>query len=283
MRFDPGNFIRDNRLWRTHLFHQIVVPLAFDLEMCQRAEFHRFDQHVIEVDVNARLTKSIESGSGASTPYEPRLEVLFRRVMETARFPHIISMAADEMRPAIAVRLGLNNQHGFADLRRESILARERANLALENNMRGNELAHEFECLGKEETRVGEALKFTILAARNIEVVFADVVDAIVRQKLAGFVPEAVARQNHDRTAHPRYNMQRRHRSAWRAMIDEHTGSRCFPAQRGLFAWINLHQRGPPKSSRCRMEVDGVRHRVGRGIDKRHFDIVALMHDHERS
>src|ERR1019366_1365092 len=185
MRFDPGNFIRDNRLWRTHLFHQIVVPLAVDLEMCQRAEFHRFDQHVIEVDVNARLTKSIESGSRASTPNEPRLEILFRRIMETARFPHIISMAADEMRPAIAVRLGVNNQHGFADLRLESILARERANLALENNMRGNELAHEFEGLGKEETRVGEALKFTILAARNIEVVFADVVDAITTVRLS--------------------------------------------------------------------------------------------------
>src|ERR1035438_3433856 len=30
------------------------------------------------------------------------------------------------------------------------------------------------------------------------------------------------------------------------------------------------------------MEVDGVRHRVGCGIDERHFDIIPLMHDHER-
>jgi hypothetical protein len=30
------------------------------------------------------------------------------------------------------------------------------------------------------------------------------------------------------------------------------------------------------------MEVDRVRHRVGCGIDECQFDIVALMHDHER-
>jgi hypothetical protein len=109
IRFCPGNFNCNYRLWRTHLFHQIVVPLAFDLEMRQCAKFHRFDQHVIEVDVNARLTEGVESCSRASTTDEPGLKALFRRVMEFARLPHIIAMATDEMRPAIAVRLGVNN------------------------------------------------------------------------------------------------------------------------------------------------------------------------------
>ena len=54
---------------------------------------------------------------------------------------HIIAMAADKVRSAIAVRLRVNNQHGFADLRLEGILARKGANLAFENNMRGNEFA----------------------------------------------------------------------------------------------------------------------------------------------
>src|SRR3984893_4101617 len=227
MRFFPGPNC-NNRLWRTHLFHQIIVPLAFNLEMRHRAELHRFDEIVTEIGVNARLTKSIESGSRASTPNEPRLEVFFWWVVEFAGLPHIIAMATDEMRPAIAVRLGVNNQHGFADLRLESILARERADLALENNMRGNELAHEFERLGKVIACVGKALKFPIVAARNIEVVFADVVDAIVMQELAGLIPQALARQNHDCPAHARYGMQYCHRSAWRAMVEEHTGARCF-------------------------------------------------------
>jgi hypothetical protein len=84
---------------------------AFNLEMRQRAEFHRFDEHVIEVDVNAGLTEGVESCSRASTTNEPRLEVFFWWVVEFARLPHIIAMAADnyKMRPAIAVRLGVNN------------------------------------------------------------------------------------------------------------------------------------------------------------------------------
>src|SRR5450631_3761429 len=150
MRFDLGRFIWNYGLRRAHLLHQIVVPLAFNLEMRQRAKFHRLNEHVIEININTRLTKSIESRSGASTPNEPGLEALFRRIVEFARLPHIIAMAADEMRPAIAVRLGVNNQHGFADLRLQGILARKRANLAFENNMRGNQLAHEFERLRKE-------------------------------------------------------------------------------------------------------------------------------------
>jgi hypothetical protein len=86
------------------------LPLTVNLEMRQCAKFHRFDQHVIEVDVNAGLTESVESRSRASTTNEPGLEVLFRRVVEFARFPHIIAMTADEVRSAIAVRLGVNNQ-----------------------------------------------------------------------------------------------------------------------------------------------------------------------------
>jgi hypothetical protein len=44
-----------------------------------------------------------------------------------------------------------------------------------------DEFAHEFKRLGKVIACVGKALKFTIIAARNIEVVFADVIDARLR------------------------------------------------------------------------------------------------------
>ena len=110
MQIQHGDFIWNNGLWSCYLLHQIVVPFSLNLKMRQCAKFHRFDQVVIDIGVNARLTKSIEGRSCASTPNEPRLDVLFRRVMETARLPHIIAMAADEVRPAIAVRLRVNNQ-----------------------------------------------------------------------------------------------------------------------------------------------------------------------------
>jgi len=73
--------------------------------MRQCAKFHRFDKHVIKVHVNARLTEGVESCSRTSTTNEPGLEVFLRRVVEFARFPHIIAMTADEVRSAIAVRL----------------------------------------------------------------------------------------------------------------------------------------------------------------------------------
>ena len=44
MRFLLGNFNCNDRLSLTHLLHQIVVPLAFNLEMRHRAEFHGFDE-----------------------------------------------------------------------------------------------------------------------------------------------------------------------------------------------------------------------------------------------
>jgi hypothetical protein len=121
IRFCLGNPSHRNRPWRAHLFHQIVVPLAFNLEMSQRAKFHRFDQHMIEVDVNTGLTKRVESCSRASTTNEPGLEVFFWRVVEFARLPYIIAMAADEMRSAIAVSLGSEQ---LARFRRPSPLER---------------------------------------------------------------------------------------------------------------------------------------------------------------
>ncbi len=140
MQIQHGDFIWNNGLWSCDLLHQIVVPFSLNLKMRQCAKFHRFDQVVIDIGVNARLTKSIEGRSYASAPNEPRLDVLFRRVMETARLPHIIAMAADEVRPAIAVRLRVNNQHGFADLRLEGILAREGATLPSKTTCEGTSL-----------------------------------------------------------------------------------------------------------------------------------------------
>jgi len=57
--------------------------------------------------------------------------------------------------------------------------------------MGGNKLAYEFERLRKVIACIGKALKFTVVAARNIEVVFANVVDTIVMQELAALVPQA--------------------------------------------------------------------------------------------
>ena len=50
-RLHLQNPTRRNWLWRTHLFHQIVVPLAFDLEVRRRAQLHRFDEVVSQIGI----------------------------------------------------------------------------------------------------------------------------------------------------------------------------------------------------------------------------------------
>ena len=73
------------------------------------------------------------------------------------------------------------------------------------------------------------------------------------------------------------------HRAARRAVIDEGAGARRLPAQHHLLAGIDQRQLAAAERAGCRMEVDIVRHLVGGGIDQLHFDIVALVHHHQRA
>ena len=73
------------------------------------------------------------------------------------------------------------------------------------------------------------------------------------------------------------------HRSARGAVIDEHAGPRRLPAQHDLLARVDQRQRTATERARCGMEIDVVRHRVGGRVDQGQLDIVALVHDHQRS
>jgi len=59
-REDRSVRLRVDRLRRLHLFHQVVVPLAFDFEVRGGAEFDSLDEVVRKVGVDARLTEGIE-------------------------------------------------------------------------------------------------------------------------------------------------------------------------------------------------------------------------------
>jgi len=65
-------------------------------------------------------------------------------------------------------------------------------------------------------------------------------------------------------------------------MIDEDSSAGRLPAQHRLLAGIDLHEGGAAKGACRGMEVNGVQHGIGRRIDERHFDLVPLMHHHER-
>src|SRR6185437_4256118 len=140
---DRAELVRRNRTGRRDLLHQVLVPLAFHLDVRGGAELDRLDQIVVDVGVDAGLTERVERRARRAAADEPGLEILLRRIVELAGFPDVVAVAADQMRTGIAVRLGMHDHHGLADLGRERILARQRAGPALEDDMGWNELAHD--------------------------------------------------------------------------------------------------------------------------------------------
>ena len=125
-------------------------------------------------------------------------------------------------------------------------------------------------------------LVLAVLVLRHVEVVLADIVDAVVAQRLALAVLQSVARQHHHGAVHAGHDVPGDH-AFRRAVIDERAGAGGLPAQHHLFAGIDVGQRAAAESTGRRMQVDVVRHRVGVGIDQRHLDVVAFMHHHHRS
>ena len=81
----------------------------------------------------------------------------------------------------------------------------------------------------------------------------------------------------------PDDDVPRDHRAARDAMIDEHARARGFPAQHDLLPRGDQRQVAAARCACGSVEVDIVRHRVGLGVDERHLDVVALVHDHQRA
>src|SRR5262245_60264262 len=96
---------RRDRLGRLDLPHQLVAPLALDLEMRGRPELDGFDHVVIDVAVDAGLQELVHCRARRAAAHQPGLLVDGWRICELSRLPHIIAMAADDMDAGIAVGL----------------------------------------------------------------------------------------------------------------------------------------------------------------------------------
>ena len=66
-------------------------------------------------------------------------------------------------------------------------------------------------------------------------------------------------------------------------MIDESAGPSCFEAEHGLFAGVHKGQRAAAQGSCGRVEIDVVLHQVFGRVIEGQFDIIALMHHHQRA
>ena len=59
-----ADLVKRDRAGRGDLLHEVLVPLAFHLDVGAGAEFDRLDQVVVDVGVDAGLAESVESGAG---------------------------------------------------------------------------------------------------------------------------------------------------------------------------------------------------------------------------
>jgi hypothetical protein len=110
---------------------QIFVPVAFDLEVGRGAEIDRFDQVVREIGMDAGLPKLCRAPRPPDPPRSARSQVPLRRVDELAGLPHVVAVAADEIRTGVPVRLRMHDQRGLVDLGSQRVVAGERPALPL--------------------------------------------------------------------------------------------------------------------------------------------------------
>src|SRR6516165_2900746 len=81
---------------RLHLGHEVVVPLASDLEVRGGAEVGGLHQVVRDIGIDARLEELVHRSSCRNATDAPGLEPGLRRVTELAGLPDIVAMAADQ-------------------------------------------------------------------------------------------------------------------------------------------------------------------------------------------
>ena len=192
-------------------------------------------------------------------------------------------MPANQMRAAVAVGLRMHEQHCLALCSRQGIVAGQRTHLAVEHYMRRDQPVHHLQRVRIAFTRIREPHIGAVLAARDVEVILADIVYPVIADRLAQMVAQTVARQHHDAARHARDDMPRDHRTSRRAVIDKHPRPGRLEPQDRLFAGIDQRQRPAAQRASGRVEINVVLQHVFGRVEQRQFDIIAFMHHHHRA
>src|SRR4051812_15396646 len=127
-------------------------------------------------------------------------------------------------------------QHVLASLGDEGVLAGQRVDAAVEYDVARDQLVHGIQRVGKRLGMRRVGLELTLPIAWHVEVLLADVIDAVVVEWVALAVLEAVTGEYHDDTAHAGSDVPGDHRTARDAVIDEHTGAGRLPTKHHLLS-----------------------------------------------
>ncbi len=130
-------------------------------------------------------------------------------------------MSADKVRSRVPVGLGVDEQHGLANIGRHRPIAGERADPAIKHHMGRRERAHDLQDIGDAVGRTCVLHEVAGGVSGNVVVLLADIVGLVVADGAAIAVLEAVSWQHHNGPIHAGNNMVGNHRSTRGAMIDE--------------------------------------------------------------
>src|SRR5262245_33703813 len=121
-------------LRRLHLHHQVVAPVALDLEVGGGATLDGRDKAMVYVGIAAGLPEAVQACACRPAANEPGFQIGLRTIRKLAGLPPVVAMPADEVRTRVTIGLRVHDQHGLADLCRQGVLAGERADLAVEHD-----------------------------------------------------------------------------------------------------------------------------------------------------
>lgn len=151
-------------------------------------------------------------------------------------------MTADNVNPRIPIGLRVDKEHGFTHRGLHRIFAGERADFAIKRNVGRGEYLHELKRVGHGRSRTRIALEFPIRALGDIEVLFADIVSAIVAHRFALSVLQTIARQDDNGAVHTRDHMVRNHSATRGTVVDKGSRFRGFPTHFHLLTWSNKRE-----------------------------------------
>ena len=93
-----------DRTWFLHLFHEIIIPFSLYFYMSGCTKKYCLYQVVIEIDIQAWLSKLIQYSHGGTAFNGPCFEICGGFISEGAASPHKVSVPTNKMWAGVSIK-----------------------------------------------------------------------------------------------------------------------------------------------------------------------------------